>query len=597
MDEDPAILPVDRRSTSGRLLECAAVRGGETGTGLGAAAATSSSLSVQSDRGAGIRDAGRSVAERRLVVACGLAAALPIIVSTIRAVTEGWVPLGDDALIAVRSFEVLTTHPPLVGMPSTGPTGVLAEQTFHLGPLLFWLLALPAHFLGPSSLAVTVGLVNIASVMGIVALAHRRGGGPLMLSVAIAVPVMLASLPSENYSDVWNPAAPLLPFTLLIFLAWSLACGEYRLLPLSALVASFVAQCHLIYLLPVLGASAVGIAGLTLHRASVRRRWVVAALAVALVCWSGPLIDQIVNRPGNLVLLARAANADDPSLGPRVGGRAVVRAVGIPPWWLRDPRGALQRIEDLDTAPGAATVGSAVLVLAGLLAVVLVAWRRRRREVLAAGALALVLCAAIGLATVSVPSGSFASTGYGLWWASPVGMWVWLALGWSLAALLPAFPLPKAPRSGLVPVAGIGLAAVVGAIVAAGADPPEEPFREMRTITARLDGQLPEDSRVRVDASYDSVAVFTGAGFQLGIVYWLLHDGHAVTAPSLPDLGSRYDGSETEYDHVVRVDVDRPPIERGRLIARFALSIAEPDNPFSKAPAARTVAVTLIPAR
>ena len=144
------------------------------------------------------------------MLASGLAAALPVIFSVINAVAVGWTPLGDDAAIALRSYDVLTDRSPLVGLPSTGPTGVVEEQAYHLGPLLFWLLALPAHFADPSTLVVTVGLVNVASVMGIVALAHRRGGLLLMLAVAVAVPVMLTSLPTEAFSDVWNPAAALL---------------------------------------------------------------------------------------------------------------------------------------------------------------------------------------------------------------------------------------------------------------------------------------------------------------------------------------------------------------------------------------------------
>ena len=47
-------------------------------------------------------------------------------------------------------------------MPAGGATGVLDEQAYHLGPLLFWTLALPARYLGPSALAVTVGLLNVA---------------------------------------------------------------------------------------------------------------------------------------------------------------------------------------------------------------------------------------------------------------------------------------------------------------------------------------------------------------------------------------------------------------------------------------------------
>jgi hypothetical protein len=546
------------------------------------------------------RRARRFVVDRRLVLATGLAAALPIVVATVRAVVDGWAPLGDDGLIAVRAYETFTAHPPLLGMPSTGPTGVLDEQTFHLGPLLFWLLALPAHFLGPSSLAVTAGLVNIASVMGIVGLAHRRGGRPLMFATAVALAVMLASLPAENYSDVWNPAVAVLPFTLLLFLAWSLACGEYRLLPLTVLVGSFVVQCHLIFLVPALGAVAVGLAGLIVLRPRPRRQevrgWAVAAVVVAVVCWSGPLIDQAANRPGNLVQLARAAQSDEPTLGPGIGARAVVRATGVPPWWLRPPRGALQRIADLDTSPGPLAVASSVLVLAGLTAVAAAGWRRRRRDVLAAGTLGLAICAAIALATASVPSASYASTGYALWWTSAAGMWIWLALGWSVAVLAAPARVALVRRPALLLAAGLGASAAAGIAVSAAADPPEEPFQQLRTITDRLEAELPDGLAVRVEGTWNSDTVFLAGGFQLGIVYALLREGRTVTAPSLTDLGSRY-GTDDEDGPVarVRVDVDPQPVDRGRLIARLRVPSADPKNPFSTAPASRMVAVTLLP--
>jgi hypothetical protein len=540
------------------------------------------------------------VVDRRLVLATGLAAALPIVVSTVRAVVDGWVPLGDDALIAVRSYEVLTAHPPLLGMPSTGPTGVLDEQTFHLGPLLFWLLALPAHFLGPSSLAVTAGLVNVACVMGSVGLAYRRGGRPLMFAGAIALPVMLASLPAENYSDVWNPAVAVLPFTLLLFLAWSLACGEYRLLPLTVLAASFVVQCHLVYLLPALGAVAVGLAGLIALRPRPRRQavrgWAIAAVAVGLVCWSAPLVDQATARPGNLVQLARAAQSDDPTLGPGIGARAVVRATGVPPWWLRPPRGALQRIADLDTSPGPVAIASSLLVVGGLIAVAAAGWRRRRRDVLSAGTLGLVLCATIALATASVPSASYASTGYGLWWTSAAGMWIWLALGWSGAVLAAPARIAPVRRPGLALAAGLGVTAAAGIAVAAAADPPDEPFQQLRTITERLEAELPGDTPVRVEGTWDADTVFLAGGFQLGIVYALLREGRTVTAPSLTDLGSRY-GTDDEDGPVarVRVDVDREVVEQGRPVARLRVPNVDSNNPFSRAPASRMIAVTLLP--
>src|SRR3954453_759921 len=61
-----------------------------------------------------------------LGLATGLAAALPVIVSTVHAVSAGWLPLGDDAIIAVRALDVFSTHPPLLGQYSVA-SSVIGE--------------------------------------------------------------------------------------------------------------------------------------------------------------------------------------------------------------------------------------------------------------------------------------------------------------------------------------------------------------------------------------------------------------------------------------------------------------------------------------
>ncbi|MBD0281642.1 MAG: hypothetical protein ICV69_05545 [Thermoleophilaceae bacterium] len=245
----------------------------------------------------------------------------------IQRATVGWEPLSDNAVIAVRSLDVLTPRSPLVGQWSSGPSQVLGEDVYTPGPLLYWLLALPARLPDAVWLELTMGLVNVASVLGVIGLARRRGGWPLAFAVAVAIPVMLASLPADTLSDIWNATVPLLPVTLLIFLTWSLVCGEYRLLPLTCLVASFTAQGHLSYVPPTFGALAVGFGGLAASRRRIPRRWTVAAIAVGAVCWIPPLLEQAIHRPGNLVRLWRAAAADDPTLGLEVGWHAVVRAI------------------------------------------------------------------------------------------------------------------------------------------------------------------------------------------------------------------------------------------------------------------------------
>jgi hypothetical protein len=525
------------------------------------------------------------------VLVTGAAAALPILVATVRAVADGWIPLGDNAYTAVNALDVFSAHPPLVGQWSSGTTGVLEEPAYSPGPMLFWLLALPARLSEPSALVVTVGLVNVASVIAVVGLAHRRGGRPLMFAAGIAIPLMVASLAGEVVADVWNSSAPLLPFTLLLFLVWSVGCGQYRLLPLTALVASFVAQSHLTFVPATLGAVAVGLGGLAASR-RVSRPWIVAAVAVTLVCWSAPLVDEGRESPGNLALLARAATADSPTAGAAVGWHAVVAAVGVVPWWLEDPQPVPERADDLKATPSAVSIGSAVLVLVWLAGVTVAGVRRRRSDVLVAGALGLVLCAALFGVAASTPTETFDTLGYTLRWASPAGMWVWLALGWSLARLL-VLPRPgRRLRPWAAPAAGaLALIAAIGVVVALTAEPRPDPYREMRRIAERLAGGLPSEGTVRVDASVTRETLFLGFLFHAGIVHELRHDGRDVVSPSIAvGLGDHYDRGEHDWRLVV--DVDEREVKGGRTIARRPAR-----DPFVRgAPLERMVTVTLHPA-
>src|SRR6202011_1452960 len=211
--------------------------------------------------GAGVAAARWRLAEHWLAPVVGLCAAGPVIASTARALSDGWLPAGDQANIATRAYDVLSSHTPLVGLHSD-VSAVTHQAVYSLGPMLFWLLALPARLGSPGTLVLTMGIVNAAAIVGAVVLARRRGGLTLMFVAGIAIVLMCRSLAPEVLHDVWNPSAGLFPFTLLIFLCWSLACGEYRLLPITVLVASFVVQCQLAFVPPVLGLLAVGLIGL-----------------------------------------------------------------------------------------------------------------------------------------------------------------------------------------------------------------------------------------------------------------------------------------------------------------------------------------------
>jgi hypothetical protein len=427
-----------------------------------------------------------SPAKHLLTLAAGLGAALPVILSTVHAVGDGWVPEADQAIIATRAHDVLTWHMPLVGQ-YTIAGHVTGHVTHSLGPMLFWLLALPARFGSPASLAWTMGAVNTLAIVGSVALARRRGGLVLMFATAIAIALMCQSLAAETFHDVWNPSAGLFPFTLLIFLCWSLACGDYRLLPLVALVASFVVQAHLMYLPATVGLVAVGLGGLiasvTFHarrvaasqrpmapapeppsedgpapptdhnpktiggarerpngRAPTRRmrgsllRWGIATVLVLAFCWSAPVVDEVANRPGNLTLVVNTATQSKPRLGADVGWHAVVRAVGAQPWWLYIPRTRWDRKYDVRSTPSPSAVDWCLALLSGLLVVMLAGVALRRLDLTTAALIGLVLCAALAAVAASTPTTRLlsATLGYTMWWGTQVGMWVWLILAWSI---------------------------------------------------------------------------------------------------------------------------------------------------------------------
>src|SRR5207247_3138458 len=84
---------------------------------------------------------GHRLVRLTLPLAC-LGAALPVIVSTIHAISERWIPYGDQAVIASQAYDVFTSHTPLLGQYSAS-YHLVSQPTYSLGPMLYWLLALP----------------------------------------------------------------------------------------------------------------------------------------------------------------------------------------------------------------------------------------------------------------------------------------------------------------------------------------------------------------------------------------------------------------------------------------------------------------------
>ncbi|MGH2851043.1 MAG: hypothetical protein ACRDLP_10540, partial [Solirubrobacteraceae bacterium] len=408
-------------------------------------------------------------------VAAGLAAAIPVITSTVNAIHAGWVPSGDDGIIATRGWDVLTSHTPNIGQYSEAGLVVHGQVMHSPGPMLYWLIALPARFGSVTSVAATMGVANTLAIIGAVVLARRRGGLPLMFAAAIGIALMCQSLPTESFHDIWNPAAGLFPFLLLIFIGWSLACGDHRLLPLAVLVASFVTQTHLMYAAPTAVVLAVGVGGLALGALGRRRRahhahhpdhgarrrvwpWVLAALAVAAACWTLPVIDEIENNPGNLTMIVNTVEHRGTTLGSTVGWNAVVHSIGVTPWWLYVPRSEWDRKYDVGalvrpgqtvaSRPSGGMVASAIAILAALGLVALIATFMLRFDLLAAALIGLGMSAAIGIEAAGEPATPLlaGTLGYTMWWGSELGFWVWLTLVWALWLGIGAVTHPRRRR-------------------------------------------------------------------------------------------------------------------------------------------------------
>jgi hypothetical protein len=279
----------------------------------------------------------------------------------------------------------------------------------------------------------------------------------------------------------------------------------------------------------------------------------------------------VTHRPGNLVLVARAATADRAILGRDAGWHATVRTVGVAPWWLRAARPPFLRLVDVVGRPAAGTIASAVAIVLATAAVAVVAASRRRLDVLSAAALSLWLCGAVALVARSVPLGknTIGLMQYVLTWASPAGMWVWVMLAWSAAVLIaPAWHRVRL-RAPIPAVAGIALVAAASAWTLGHLGPERKGayFRPIGTAAERVSHAVPGRQAVYVDAP----ASFTTLDFLPAITYALRREGTRVMVPRAVAVrwGSRYRPARGAYDWVVGIrGADAPSAGARRVIAR-----------------------------
>ncbi len=522
-----------------------------------------------------------------MVGVTALVVGLPVIVATINVLGLDWTPSSDDGAIAVRAFDVLSAHPPLLGQYSQS-SALVSVPVYSVGPLLYYLLALPAR-IGPAALPVTMALVNLASIVVIVNIARRRGGTGLMLLTALVLVLTLRSLPPEVSFEVWNTWAGMLPFAALLFVAWSVSCGESRLLPLLVLLGSYVVQCDLAYAAPVLLTCGGAAIWLWLGRRADRRspvdrprgtrRFVLAAAIVFGLAWAPAVVDQLTRSPGNLDQVVRLATSGYPPVGIRAALRLLARVAGMPPLWLQAPAGPFTWVLRLVRDPSAGTTLSALLVLGGLVAVAVAGLRRGRRDLAAASTLALAVLLSVAVAARSMPSGDLgvAVSAYVLTWMELASMFAHLVLLWSLWALRPPAlrHLRPPPRAALA-LPGVTLAVAAALVAARRIDvglvqPPRVgSYQAIAVLTARVVSQLPRTRPVLLDA--ESLGL-SGLTFESALAYVLRRRGtpFAVPPAAATALGLQYCPGSIAYPAVLIISQGRGPSGPGtRLLAQGA---------------------------
>jgi hypothetical protein len=416
---------------------------------------------------------------------------LPLAISAVHllVVERRYVPIGDLAMTELLTRDVGRHWVEL------GPYS--RDGWFHPGPAMFYVLAVPYRLLGSSAAAMDAGAlaVNAAAVAGIAAIARRLGGVRAAVIALVGCALLMRSLGPDELRLPWNPYVTVLPYLLLVFLTWAMVGGERWALPAAVVVASFVAQSHIGYVLLAVPLVAAG-AGWMLATALVavrrdrsdpalRRLVVPAAVAVGIgvLVWLPPLVEQIVVDPGNLTRaldwMGEGGPRGERPAGWLTGWRLVSAQYGLPPEWLFG-----QRPVNIVSEPHYLYEPIAPVLLVVVAVAVHRLWRWGVRPALRLAAV-LLLASALGVVAGARIVGPVFE--YRIGWSRALGAVSGMVVAWAGAEAL-ARRRPSAARRLAVPaaVAALAVLAVVGAVAHVRVDLPEAE-RE-----ARLSAVLPD---------------------------------------------------------------------------------------------------------
>lgn len=406
-------------------------------------------------RGAGRTWTLRGLDRRDRFVALVLVAslALPYVAALVRARSAGWLPSGDAGMIGLFARDVLHGPLPLVGTPTTAGTYSNGPVVNHPGPIEFYALALPMLAFGSAAgMLVWTVVVNLASVLVATWVVFRRLGPSVGLWAAFVIGGVAWSQGPAALVDPINSDAGAVALLALVVLAWAVACGDRRLLPLLAVWSAYYSQLHLGNLpigLAITGwALAVVLVRWVLERVRPsadddaaaalgepavpagerpadersargsttpqRERWwpwLVGALGVSVVLWAPVLVDAATREPSNVRAMWEYSRVSDREAQ---GWSSALRQAGR----ALDPRPLVLRtgvsVGDFVRPLSALDVALAVAVVGGLVAIA-IAWRRRSPAISLLAWTSLVLAAAGTVAAARVPRAGIIRLGFYRW--------------------------------------------------------------------------------------------------------------------------------------------------------------------------------------
>ena len=293
-------------------------------------------------------------------------------VPTIRSMARGWRPLGDDAGIAIGAWRSLTLDPPLVGHVTFATS---SSNISDPGPLEYWLLGPFAH-LDPGQ-GVLIGSALLCAVVLSVAIWVLRRSVSVWAGVILSLVVVDLAIvsPIQFLDPVWNCHFGAFWFVGFLAVAFVVGLGNLRYYPLLLFIGSVTVDSHLIFLPTV----AVVLLTAPLCGWFTKRppnlRWLWWTGAVAVVCWVGPLYQQLFDARPNISGLLRSVGilkggVPDKTEGWAFGLRAMSRVASFNPIWA-SPRPTFPFASSTDIAQRNTWMGLvlvAVLVTAAVLA-------------------------------------------------------------------------------------------------------------------------------------------------------------------------------------------------------------------------------------